>query len=212
MSRTSLAAVRTDALADSGLRQQRVVSVRFFDAHVHLDKAHTWHRAPNRTATFWDALDTLARDKVNWTAPDLERRAVEHGSHTVQLDTNATLTEAIAMYRSATAGAAAGEPWCAYFASWAARQAGEPIGPGGQGLGYVGDIWNWAQSTGRAVPNGSGVKPNPGDLIVFGDHHVGLVDKVLPDGSIQTIEGNYSDQVSRVVRGAGEATGYVRMS
>src|SRR4051812_43730413 len=35
VSRTSLAAVRTDALADAGLRQQRVVSVRFFEAHVH---------------------------------------------------------------------------------------------------------------------------------------------------------------------------------
>jgi CHAP domain len=118
----------------------------------------------------------------------------------------------LAMYRSATVGAMAGEPWCAYFVSWVARQAGMPLGDHGQGFGYVGDIWNWAQSTGRAVPNGTGVKPNPGDLIVFGDHHVGLVEKVLPDGSIQTIEGNYSDQVSRVVRGAGEATGYVRMS
>ncbi len=39
------------------------------DAHVHLDKAHTWHRAPNRTATFWDALETLHKDKVNWTPP-----------------------------------------------------------------------------------------------------------------------------------------------
>jgi CHAP domain len=118
----------------------------------------------------------------------------------------------IAMYRSATVGAMAGEPWCAYFVSWVAHQAGMPLGDHGQGFGYVGDIWNWAQSAGRAVPNGAGVKPNPGDLIVFGDHHVGLVEKVLPDGSIQTIEGNYSDQVSRVVRGAGEATGYVRMS
>jgi cytosine deaminase len=45
------------------------------DAHVHLDKAHTWHRAPNRTATFQDALETLGRDKDNWTAADLERRA-----------------------------------------------------------------------------------------------------------------------------------------
>jgi cytosine/creatinine deaminase len=45
------------------------------DAHVHLDKAHTWNRAPNRSATFWDALETLARDKVNWTASDLRRRA-----------------------------------------------------------------------------------------------------------------------------------------
>jgi hypothetical protein len=118
----------------------------------------------------------------------------------------------IATYRTATVGAAAGEPWCAYFASWVARQAGVPIGDHGQGLGYVGDIWSWAQSTGRAIPNGSGVRPNPGDLIVFGDHHVGIVEKVLPDGSIQTIEGNYSDKVSRVIRGAGEATGYVRLA
>jgi hypothetical protein len=117
----------------------------------------------------------------------------------------------IAMYRSATQGAQAGEPWCAYFVSWVARQAGIPLGSQGQGFGYVGDIWNWAQQTGRAIPNGRGVVPSPGDLIVFGDHHVGLVEKVLPDGSIQTIEGNYSDKVSRVVRGASEATGYVRM-
>jgi hypothetical protein len=117
----------------------------------------------------------------------------------------------IAQYRSAVQGASAGEPWCAYFASWVARQAGVPLGNQGQGFGYVGDIWNWAQSTGRAVPNGPGVVPSPGNLILFGDHHVGIVEKVLPNGSIQTIEGNYSDQVSRVVRGAGEATGYVRL-
>jgi hypothetical protein len=118
----------------------------------------------------------------------------------------------IATYRSATVGAAAGEPWCAYFVSWVAQQAGMPLGDHGQGLGYVGDIWNWAQSTARAIPNGPGVRPNPGDLIVFGDHHVGIVEQVNADGSIQTIEGNYSDKVSRVTRGAGEATGYVRMS
>jgi hypothetical protein len=117
----------------------------------------------------------------------------------------------IATYRSATVGAAAGEPWCAYFVSWVAQQAGIPIGDHGQGLGYCGDIWSWAQSTGRAIPNGPGVKPTPGDLILFGDHHVGIVEQVNADGSVQTIEGNYSDKVSRVTRGAGEATGYVRM-
>jgi cytosine deaminase len=47
----------------------------FIDAHTHLDKAHTWTRAPNRTGTFLDALETLGRDKVNWTADDLRRRA-----------------------------------------------------------------------------------------------------------------------------------------
>lgn len=119
---------------------------------------------------------------------------------------------AIAGYRSATAGSVAGEPWCAYFASWVARQAGEPLGAQGQGFGAVSDIWSWAQQTGRAVVNGPGVVPAPGDLIVFGDHHVGIVDQVLPSGQIETVEGNYNNSVSLVTRGAGEATGYVRMS
>ena len=118
---------------------------------------------------------------------------------------------AIAQYRTATQGAMAGEPWCAYFASWVARQAGEPLGDQGQGFGYVGDIWNWAQQNGRAIPNGPGVVPQPGDLIVFGDHHVGIVDQVLPNGNIETIEGNYNNQVSQVIRGPREATGYVQM-
>jgi hypothetical protein len=119
---------------------------------------------------------------------------------------------AIAQYRSATAGAAPGEPWCAYFASWAAHQAGEPLGAQGQGLGSVSQIWSWAQSTGRAVANGPGVVPKPGDLIVFGDEHVGIVRDVLPSGQIQTIEGNYENKVAANVRSAGEATGYVSMS
>ena len=47
----------------------------FVDAHVHLDKTHSWHRAPNRTGTFMDALTSLAHDKDNWTEADLHRRA-----------------------------------------------------------------------------------------------------------------------------------------
>ncbi len=31
-------------------------------------------------------------------------------------------------YRAAVAGAAAGQPWCAYFVSWVAAQAGAPLG------------------------------------------------------------------------------------
>jgi len=119
---------------------------------------------------------------------------------------------AIAQYRSATAGAVPGEPWCAYFASWVARQAGEPIGEQGQGAGAVSEVWSWAQSTGRAVANGPGVVPKPGDLIVFGAEHVGIVRDVLPNGQIQTIEGNYEDKVAANVRSPTEATGYVNMS
>jgi len=118
---------------------------------------------------------------------------------------------AVAEYRTATAGAIPGAPWCAYFASWAARQAGEPLGASGEGLGAVSEIWSWAQSTGRAIPNAPGVTPRPGDLIVFGDEHVGIVKDVLPNGDIQTIEGNYENKVALNTRTPTEATGYVNM-
>ncbi len=115
----------------------------------------------------------------------------------------------IAQYRQATAGSGVG-PWCAYFTSWAAREAGMPIGDSGQGFGRVDDVYAWAQRSGRAVPNGPGVVPRPGDLIVW-DEHIGIVEAVAPDGAIQTIEGNSSDQVIRRTHPAGNALGYVRM-
>jgi CHAP domain len=116
---------------------------------------------------------------------------------------------AIATYRTAVAGAQPGEPWCAYFASWAAQQAGTPIGDTGQGLGSVAEITDWAQRTGRYLPAGS--TPAPGDLILFGDEHVGVVESVNPDGSLTTVEGNYDNGVDRVQRQPSEATGFVRM-
>jgi hypothetical protein len=116
----------------------------------------------------------------------------------------------IAQYRTATAGGGVG-PWCAYFVSWVARQAGAPLGDHGEGFGSVDQLYAWAQRTGRAMPNGPGVVPRPGDLIVF-DEHVGIVEQVLPDGTIQTLEGNSSDSVSRNVHEFSDALGYVRMS
>jgi len=100
-------------------------------------------------------------------------------------------------------------PWCAYFASWAARQAGVPLGEQGQGFGAVGAVWDWAQRTGRALPAGS--TPQPGDLIVWGSRHIGIVESVDASGAIHTIEGNSSDAVSRRTYGpdGGGATGYV---
>lgn len=117
----------------------------------------------------------------------------------------------IAQYRSATAGSPGPGPWCAYFASWACRQAGVPVGDHGEGFGSVDALYAWAQRSGRAQPNGAGYTPKPGDLIVF-DEHIGIVEGVLPNGQIQTIEGNSSDRVSRRTHSAGEALGYVRTS
>jgi CHAP domain len=116
----------------------------------------------------------------------------------------------IAQYRQATAGSGVG-PWCAYFTSWAAREAGVPLGDSGQGFGRVDDVYAWAQKTGKAIPAGTGT-PQPGDLIVW-DEHIGVVESVGADGSISTIEGNSSDKVSRRTYGSdgGGAIGYVRL-
>ena len=85
---------------------------------------------------------------------------------------------AIGMYRSAVEGSCnAGAPWCAYFVSWCAAQAGTPIGDRGQGLGSVAAITDWAGRTGRLVS-----QPQPGDLILFGTSHVGIVQSVNPTG------------------------------
>jgi hypothetical protein len=103
-------------------------------------------------------------------------------------------------------------PWCAYFTSWAAREAGVPLGDNGQGFGRVDDVYAWAQKAGKAVPNGEGVTPQPGDLIVW-DEHIGVVESVGADGTINTIEGNSSDKVSQrsYAPGSRPAIGYVRL-
>ena len=113
----------------------------------------------------------------------------------------------IAEYRQATAGAPGPGAWCAYFVSWAARQAGAPLGDYGQGFGRVDDVWAWAQGAGRTT-----LQPQPGDLVVW-DEHIGIVESVTPDGGITTVEGNSSDAVSRRTYGAdhGGAVGFVRI-
>lgn len=45
------------------------------DAHVHLDKAHTWDRSPNLSGTFAEALEVLGADRRHWSENDLFRRA-----------------------------------------------------------------------------------------------------------------------------------------
>jgi CHAP domain-containing protein len=124
----------------------------------------------------------------------------------------------IADYRAATVGAVAGQPWCAYFASWVANQAGVPIGPNGSGLGYVPTVQSWAQQTGRFVPASSG--PQVGDLVIFdrnGDgtaDHIGVVTAAGADGSFQTVEGNSGDAVSERAYGpgGGGTVGFVRLA
>ena len=117
----------------------------------------------------------------------------------------------IAQYRKATAGSMVA-PWCAYFVSWAAREAGAPLGDSGQGFGAVSDVWDWGQRTGKAFTPDQR-PPQAGDLIVWDGRHMGMVESVGADGSVHTIEGNSSDSVIRRVHGpdGDGATGYVRL-
>lgn len=123
----------------------------------------------------------------------------------------------IAEYRTATAGAGVG-PWCSYFCSWVAAQAGVPVGPNGQGEGWVPNMERWGKDTGRWIDKASGIAPQAGDFVIFdrnGDgltDHIGIVTGVRPDGGIETVEGNSSDAVSRRSYGAGEWTGLVRVA
>ena len=162
----------------------------------------TWGSAPVAgTATATSAPGTPAGQAIlNAIRPEVGVAEQPPGSND---------SPRIAQYRQATAGSGVG-PWCAYFVSWAARQAGVPLGDSGQGFGRVDDVYAWAQKTGKALPAGS--TPAPGDLIVW-DEHIGVVEGVDPDGTIHTIEGNSSDKVSQRTYGAdgGGAVGYVRL-
>ncbi len=45
--------------------------------------------------------------------------------------------------------------------------------------------------------------PAPGDAVLYGagpteSDHIGIVERVFPDGEITTIDGNYGDRVARV--------------
>lgn len=87
-------------------------------------------------------------------------------------------------------GAPAGTAWCAIFVSYVAAHSGNAsLFPRFQ---YTPTGAAWFKTAGRW-----GTAPRPGALVfydfpdtVFRIQHVGIVEKVLPDGRIQTIEGN----------------------
>ncbi|MER7766929.1 CHAP domain-containing protein [Kitasatospora sp. NPDC096140] len=89
--------------------------------------------------------------------------------------------------------------WCAAFVEWTWREAGVKEVPSdltGRGVGY------WGKQHGLWHPVGS-AHPQPGDLVVYGEPaketpggHVGVVVAVHGDGTLDTVEGNYSDKVT----------------
>jgi hypothetical protein len=110
--------------------------------------------------------------------------------------------------------------WCAIFVSWCSSVAGfSKIIPK---HAYTPDGFNWFASRGladgRRPPNRKGVaatgrgKPRAGDIMYVYSasqgriHHVGIVEQVLSDGSIKTIEGNTDPG------GSAQGTGVFRLT
>ncbi len=53
----------------------------------------------------------------------------------------------------------------------------------------------------------SGYIPKPGDLMIQGTRHIGIVERATR-GAVQTIEGNCADAVRRMTRQYSEITGF----
>jgi hypothetical protein len=94
------------------------------------------------------------------------------------------------------------EEWCSLFAAWVWQHAGVPL-PGSTAVyGYSGSLYTWAKEHGgRVLPPTA--TPAPGDAVFYGSGpgesaHVGIVQRLYPDGRITTIEGNYANHVTLV--------------
>lgn len=88
-----------------------------------------------------------------------------------------------------------GSPWCAAFVTWCMGNIGAWKVTKDEGrFRYCPSIVNWAKENGQWVERSKGAKP--GDIVLFSNKtracHVGIVEKVINNTTIQTIEGNTS--------------------
>lgn len=94
------------------------------------------------------------------------------------------------------------EEWCSLFAAWVWQHAGVPLPGSTATYGYSGSLYTWAREHGGRVLQPTTL-PAPGDAVFYGtgpnaSAHVGIVQRVYPDGQITTIEGNYANHVALV--------------
>ena len=96
--------------------------------------------------------------------------------------------------------------WCVVFQWWCFQKAGisTAVFPKSNRVFSVRD---WYKKRGRFYR-----KPMVGDLVIYKFSHIGLVEKLLKDNRIQTIEGNWNDRVVRRIHraDASDIEGYCR--
>ncbi len=86
--------------------------------------------------------------------------------------------------------------WCGDFVAYALQQVYGDDVPGDyintcSNTAYVPTIREWGANKGLLTDDSSQVEP--GDIIVYGEQHVGLVVSVNSDGTVNTVEGNTSN-------------------
>lgn len=118
--------------------------------------------------------------------------------------------------------------WCADFVTSIVKMACESTGkgvPNGFGSSSVSGLMEWSKSNGTFLQTaGKADKAQiiakeikPGDILIQkenGASHTGIVTKVYPDGSYDTVEGNSSDAVKNRHYSANDnkLTGFIKMT
>jgi CHAP domain-containing protein len=93
-----------------------------------------------------------------------------------------------------------GQVWCADFVSYVFWHSGNKLPPiqGPKGFAYVPYAINYARAHHQLHTT-----PQPGDIFLLKDgSHTGIVTKVFPNGTFDTVEGNHSNMVAHVHRNA----------
>ena len=98
-------------------------------------------------------------------------------------------------------------PWCMAFVQWAFNEAGYELPYRTPGCAQ---LWSYYEQN---DPSKINKKPKAGDIIIFGGSgHTGIVVKTGSGSDFETIEGNYSDAVTRVNHNLteGNIRGFIR--
>jgi hypothetical protein len=98
------------------------------------------------------------------------------------------------------------QPWCAFFASWCWDRATDSNHQVPWSPGSTRSVYDWAARVGRLVS-----RPQRGDFYVYANfNHMGIVESVS-GSTFRTIDGNWSDAVTRTSRTIGTSFRYIRL-
>lgn len=98
-----------------------------------------------------------------------------------------------------------GVDWCVQFVCYCGSKAGVLGMP--RDYAGVSAMQSYYESRGKYRSRASGYLPQPGDLMIQGTRHIGIVESATAS-AVQTIEGNCTRMVKRMTRYYSEITGF----